>query len=105
MIIVDIDRIKAIRHKLSYHEKKEVLNDVKKMLEIKQALQWRSDAMAPCCGSLNSINACLNNEVTVLENVITSLEEDNISEADRLLQEYQHILEANPGHTPPESCC
>ena len=105
MLIIDKDSVSAARHKLDDPGKaQQVIHDVRKMLEIKQALLWRSDAMAPCCGSLCSISACLTHEVDILENTLAALENHDRTRAAELLEEYVHILEANPEPSEPNYC-
>ena len=94
MMIINKDSVSAAKHKLDDPGKtQEVIDDVRRMLEIKQTLLWRSDAMAPCCGSLCSISSYLTHEVAILENTLAALENCDTSQAADLLEEYVHILE------------
>ena len=93
MLIIDKDSVTAIRQKLDdLSRKQEVVDDVKKMLEIKQALLWRSEAMAPCCGSLCSIASQLTREVNLLEHTLAALEGGDTAQAVDLLEEYLQLL-------------
>ena len=104
MFIVDEDSVKATRQKLDDPDKtQEAISDIEKMLEIKQTLLWRAEA-GTCCGSLCSIASFLARETTILESVLASLENNDIPEAIRLLEEYEHILEANYEPTQPKHC-
>ena len=105
MMIIDKDSVSAAKQKLDDPGKtQQVIHDVRRMLEIKQTLLWRSDAMAPCCGSLCSISSCLTHEVDILENTLAALENRDASQAADLLEEYVHILEANPEPSEPNYC-
>ena len=105
MLIIDKDSVSAAKQKLGDPGKtQEVIDDVRRMLEIKQVLLWRSDAMAPCCGSLCSISGCLTHEVDILENALAALENHHRTRAAELLEEYVHILQANPEPIEPNYC-
>jgi hypothetical protein len=103
MLIVDKDSVTATRQKIADSKKiNQAINDVKKMLEIKEALLWRSEGMAPCCGSLANISAQLTHEVEILENTLTALEDGNRAKAADLLDKYAHILEENREREPSQ---
>jgi hypothetical protein len=96
MFIIDVDTVKAIRQKLNDPAKKqEVIGDVKKMVEIKETLHWRSNAMSSCCGSLGCITSQLGCEIDALERTLAALEKNDTKEAARLLEDYEHILAGN----------
>ena len=105
MFIIDKDSVNDIRHKLDDAGKAEdVADDVRKMLDIKQTLLWRSEAMSPCCGSLQEISSYLTFEVTTLENALNALESNNIPQASLLLGEYQRFLEEHSEPSQPYYC-
>ena len=105
MLIINKDSVNATRQKLVDPKKiKQAIKDVKKMLEIKEALLWRSEAMAPCCGSLCSISAHLTREVNILENTLSALENGNTAQAANFLQEYIQVLEASCEPSQPNYC-
>lgn len=104
MLIIDKDSVTVTGQKLDAGKIPQVTADVKKMLEIKEALLWRSEAMAPCCGSLCNISAHLTREVNILENTLAALENDNITQAADLLQEYINVLEASCEPSQPNYC-
>lgn len=95
MMIIDTQSVSATRRKLDSGNLQEVIKDVKKMLEIKETLLWRSEAMTPCCGSLCSITAHLAREVELLEKTLAALEKGDKNQAARLLEEYANALEAS----------
>ena len=94
MLIVNAETIKATRQKLNDPTRRqEVIDNVKKMIDIKQTLQWRSDAMAPCCGGSFSCIACqLDSELDILERIGDNLEKNRVSEASVLLEEYERMM-------------
>ena len=105
MLIIDKDSVSAIRQKLDNPKKaKEVIGDVEKMIEIKNALLWRSEAIAPCCGSLCSIASQLGQELYLLENTLTALKNSDKVQAASLLEEYIHILEGSCASSQPNYC-
>ncbi len=98
--IVNRESVLATRKKLeSPQGLSEAISGVKKMLEIKEALLWRTE-MSPCCGSLTSLSSCLACEVDLLTRTLAALENGDKEGAARLLEEYAHILEVN--REPPE---
>jgi hypothetical protein len=105
MLIIDKDSVSATKQKLAEPKKiKQAVKDIRKMLEIKEALLWRSEGMAPCCGSLNNISAQLTREVNILENTLAALENGNTAQAADLLQEYINVLEASCEPSQPNYC-
>lgn len=105
MLIIDKHSVNATKQKLDNNGKiQQVIDDVRRMLEIKETLLWRSEAMASCCGSLCSIASHLTHEVDILENTLTALENSDTARAADLLGEYMRILEANREPSQPNYC-
>ena len=105
MLIVNKDSVNVTRQKLEDPRKLlEVINEVKKMLEIKEALLWRAEGMSSCCGSLANISACLTREVNILQNTLSALENGNTAQATDLLQEYLNVMEASGEPSQPNYC-
>jgi hypothetical protein len=95
MMIVDKDRVTTTKQKIADPKKlKEAIADVKKMLEIKEALLWRSEGMTPCCGSLSNVSAHLTREVGILEHALSALESGDKTHAAELLQEYIDLMKS-----------
>jgi hypothetical protein len=93
MMIVDKETVNATMQKIADPKKqKEAVADLKKMLEIKEALLWRSEGMTPCCGSLSNVSAHLTREVGILEHALSSLESGDNAHASELLQEYIDLM-------------
>lgn len=105
MMIIDKDTVSATRQKIADPRKiSQAIKDVKKMLEIKEALLWRSEGMAPCCGSLSNVSAYLTREVGILENTLSALESGDTAQASALLQEYVNLLETSCETGEPNYC-
>jgi hypothetical protein len=95
MMIVDKDTVSATMQKIADPKKlKQAIADIKKMLEIKEALLWRSEGMTPCCGSLSNVSAHLTREVGILEHALSSLESGDKAHASELLQEYIDLMKS-----------
>lgn len=105
MMIINKDTVSATRHKIADPKKiPQAIEDVKKMLEIKEALLWRSEGMAPCCGSLSNVSAHLTREVGILEHTLSALESGDKAHAADLLQEYINLLETTCETGEPNYC-
>jgi hypothetical protein len=105
MLIIAKDTVSATKQKVADPKKiNQAIKDVKKMLEIKEVLLWRSEGMAPCCGSLCNISAQLTREVGILENTLSALENGSTAQAADLLQEYIDVLEASCEPSQPNYC-
>jgi hypothetical protein len=105
MMIIDKATIRATKQKIADPKKiSQAIKDVKKMLEIKEALLWRSEGMAPCCGSLSNISAYLTREISILENTLSALENNNTAQATDLLQEYLNLLDTSCESPQPNYC-
>jgi len=105
MMIIDKDTVSATRQKIADPKKlKDAIEDIKKMLEIKEALLWRSEGMAPCCGSLANVSAHLTREVGILEQTLSALEKGNTALASDLLKEYLNLLDTTCECPQPNYC-
>jgi hypothetical protein len=105
MMIIDKATVSATKRKIADPKKiSQAIKDVKKMLEIKEALLWRSEGMAPCCGSLSNVSAHLTREVSILENTLSALESKDNSKAADLLQEYLNLLDKSCESPQPNYC-
>ncbi len=105
MMIIDKETVSATRQKIADPKKlKDAIKDVKKMLGIKEALLWRSEGMAPCCGSLSNVSAHLTREVSLLENALAALESGDKAHASDLLQEFMTLIEASCASGEPDYC-
>ena len=103
-LIINVERVKAIRQKLTEPARiQEARADIKKMLEIKQTLLWRADA-GTCCGSLCNIATSLSREIVILENAFNALEKGEKSKTIQALEEYEHLLEHKINSGESKSC-
>jgi hypothetical protein len=105
MMIIDKETVSATKQKVADPKKtSQAIKDVKKMLEIKEALLWRSEGMAPCCGSLSNISAHLTREVGILENTLSALKNGDTAQAAGFLQEYINLFETSCEASQPNYC-
>jgi hypothetical protein len=102
MFIIDKDSVTATKEKVEQGKIPQAIDDVKKMLDIKEAHLWRSEAIAPCCGSLSGYTCQINSEVQILENTLTALESSDKTQAANLLEEYIHTVDENHKREPCE---
>jgi hypothetical protein len=86
MMIINIDTYNEARGKLADPATRgEGIEALKKILEIKQAHLWRSEAIAPCCGNLGGFACQLNEETELLEKSLPLLEEGDMGGAKPML--------------------
>jgi len=98
MMMINIDTFEAARKKLANPSTgQEGIEDLKKMLEIKQAHLWRSDVIAPCCGNLGGFACQLNEEVTLLENALPLLERGDLTAASPMLDRLAQLISYGMG--------
>jgi hypothetical protein len=93
MMLINMETFEKAREKLvDPATRADGINELKKMMEIKQAHLWRSDAIAPCCGNLGGFACQLNDEVNLFEQVIPMLEKGDLKAARPILDRlYQSI--------------
>jgi hypothetical protein len=104
ILIVDKHTVNAVKVKLvNSGDASSIIEDVRKMLEIKNALLWRSEN-TPACGSLFTFTAQLSREVDSLDTAVTALEKNDIDSAVRALDEYERYLEAKGNWVMPGTC-
>ena len=103
-MIVDKKTVNAVKVRLVNEGiTPQSLSEVKKMLEIKQALLWRADN-TPSCGSLFTVSAQLSREVDSLDLAMSALENGNIDDAIRALDEYERFLDTKGDWVVPGVC-
>jgi len=86
MMIINIDTYNEARDKLADPAaRQEGVEALKKILEIKQAHLWRSEAIAPCCGNLGGFACQLNEETQLLEKVLPMVEKGDLEGAKLML--------------------
>jgi hypothetical protein len=86
MMIINIDTYNEARGKLANPStRQEGMETLKKILEIKEAHLWRSEAIAPCCGNLGGFACQLNEETQLLEKVLPMIEKGDLDGAKLML--------------------
>lgn len=86
MMIINIDTYNEARSKLAGPvTRQEGIEALKKILEIKEAHLWRSEAIAPCCGNLGGFACQLNEETQLLEKVLPMIEKGDLDGAKLML--------------------
>jgi hypothetical protein len=86
MMIINIDTYNEARSKLADPlTRQEGIEALKKILEIKAAHLWRSEAIAPCCGNLGGFACQLNEETQLLEKSLPLLEKGDLDGAKLML--------------------
>jgi hypothetical protein len=86
MMIINIDTFNEARGKLGDPAtRREGIEALRKILDIKQAHLWRSEAIAPCCGNLGGFACQLNEETQLLEKSLPLLEKGDLDDAKPML--------------------
>jgi hypothetical protein len=94
MLIINKEHVGHIAQKIKASGiNRESIDDVKKMLDIKDVLLWRADSSS-CCGvHMRGITLSLESEVDILKNILSALENNDETGAVRLLEQYGSMLE------------
>jgi hypothetical protein len=91
MLLISDEQIKALRSKLADPEQRQqCLEEIQRMVEIKQTLLWRADNAVACCGWPTVMR--FTNEVQLLEAVLEAFKEQQIEKASTILEEYRVYL-------------
>jgi len=86
MLVINIDTFNEARGQLADASTRQAgIDFLKKMLDIKQAHLWRSEVIAPCCGSLAGFACQLNEETTLLGKIIPLVEQGDLAGAGPML--------------------
>ena len=87
MLLITREKIEILKERLGdLGEASQCLEDVKKMLEIKEALLWRADVGTCCAGPY--LPARLYGEVQLLEATLQALEEGDGTRAALLFEDF-----------------
>jgi hypothetical protein len=98
MMIVNIDTLEEARRKLANTSTRgEGIGILRKILEIKEAHLWRSEAIAPCCGNLGGFACQLNEETGLLEKAISFASAGDITSATPLLDRLAQLISYGMG--------
>jgi len=87
VLIITKDSVKVLKERLrSSNEASQCREELKKMLEIKEALLWRADA-GSCC-AVGCTATILSRDVQLLEAALQAFEEGDASKVAWLLEEF-----------------
>ena len=95
MLLINDEQLKALRDKLDNPEQRQqCLEEIRRMVEIKQTLLWRADAAQACCGWATVVR--FTHEVQLLEAVLDAFQEQQIEKAATLLEDYRAYIDSLP---------
>jgi hypothetical protein len=98
MMIINIDTFDEARRKLADPStRSEGIGMLRKILEIKEAHLWRSEAMAPCCGNLGGFACQLSQETGLLEKALSLIEAGDMASAAPLLDQLAQLISYGMG--------
>ena len=96
MLIITRDGVEALRERLKKPaEAGQCREELRKMLEIKEALLWRTEARS-CCNVPWELQGQLNSEVRLLGEALEALEAGDGEKASAILEDYASHLEDEP---------
>ena len=96
MLIITRGGVEALRERLKNHgEAAECREELKRMLEIKEALLWRAEART-CCNIPWDLRGQLDWEIRLLEGALAALEDGHGERASSILEDYASHLEYEP---------
>lgn len=97
-MLINMETFEKAREKLADPATRaDGINELKKMMEIKEAHLWRSDVIAPCCGNLGGFACQLNEEVTLFEQAIPLLERGDLKSAGPFLDRLYQLISYGMG--------
>ena len=98
MLLINIDLFNEARGQLAdVATRQQGVDTLKKILDIKQAHLWRSEAIAPCCGNLGGFACQLNEETTLLEKAIPMVEQGDLAGASPMLDRLALLISYGMG--------
>lgn len=105
MLIINKETVNQVKQGILSPESRAVsVEDVKRMLGIKQALLWRADAGTCCAQGGPDLSVLLAREVSLLENALNALEKGDDAQAISWLDDYSLLLERDYGGCYPDYC-
>lgn len=94
MLIINRDGVQSLETRLlDPQQASQCRDEMKRMLEIKEALSWRADMGGCCAGGAMSAN--LFGEVRLLEAAIQALDEGDCARAASLTGEFLRLAQGN----------
>jgi hypothetical protein len=98
MLMINIDTFNGARAKLADPAtRREGIEDLRRMLDIKQAHLWRSEVIAPCCGNLGGFACQLSEETQLLEQALSLLDNDDMDGARPMLDRLAQLISFGMG--------
>lgn len=98
MMIINIETFQEARKKLADPSARQGgIDMLRKILEIKEAHLWRSEAIAPCCGNLGGFACQLNEETSLLEKAIALIEKGDEAAAAPMLDRLAQLISYGMG--------
>ena len=98
MMIINIETFQEARRKLvDPATRGEGMDMLRKILEIKEAHLWRSEAIAPCCGNLGGFACQLNEETGLLQKALSLIESGDMAAASPLLDRLAQLISYGMG--------
>lgn len=94
MLIISRETIDRVKDKiLNPATRLESIQDIKRMLEIKETLLWRADAGTCCDPDASKLRNLLTREVELLGKALAALEQGEDAKAISWLEDYSLLLE------------
>ncbi len=98
MLIVNRQTVDRVKGKImSPATRLESIQDIKRILEIKETLLWRADAGICCVQVGSALSTLLAREVDLLEKALAALEKGDDAKAISWLEDYSLLLERDYG--------
>ncbi len=99
MLLITKDGVEALKERLKTpSEASQCREELRKMLEIKEALRWRAEART-CCNVPWELQSHLNWEIKLLQEALEALEEEDGERAAAILKDYASHLEGVEGNS------
>ena len=97
MYIITKEGVQSLEERIrERHDLKGCQDELKKIIEIKEALSWRSQFAQCCCGGCGigwDLAAHLDWEIQVLNDALTALERGDANKASLVLGDYTSRME------------
>jgi hypothetical protein len=95
MLLINDEQLKALSDRLANPEQRQqCLEEIQRMIEIKQTLLWRADTAQACCGWATVVRFTY--EVQLLEAVLEAFQEQHVEKAATILEDYRVYISSQP---------
>jgi hypothetical protein len=92
ILIITKESVRELRKNLEHAEKiGQCKDELKRMIEIKETLMWRSEK-GTCCGTLCDLIADLTWQIQILQSTLAAVEEGRTAEAASNLEDLIQLL-------------